>query len=151
MWDGKCVLCETEKKSLVCVCELWITMTSPPRVPQSSLWMLLHVHTHTLTHTQSFLSLVSMSRELCPGQTLLFISMTPLQRQMYSYISSWPPAKKTTSPWCLCLSWPIAKRENDKTEHCYTPHSHTVLPWIQAGEDSGMSVSIAVMEIMMSP
>lgn len=66
---------------------------------------------HTQTHTrQSLISLVPVSREHCPGQTLLFILMPP-QSLMQPDINTWPSAKHTVPHQCLCLclSQPIAR------------------------------------------
>lgn len=46
-------------------------MTSPPGVPQSSLWMLLHVHTHT--HTVIFNSCVHVKGAVSRSNAALYL------------------------------------------------------------------------------
>lgn len=158
---NECVCVRDTERDCCCVFEFVnqyaIILWSPEVLPVAVITC-ADIHTDTQTHTltqQSLFSLVSMSRQLCPGQTMLFILMMPPQSQMQPDINTWPSAKQTVPHSRLCLSQPTARSAMINPGVMAHSNKHTV--WVSFAVNTsrqecvGMSVSTWVTEMMMSP
>lgn len=137
-WKKRTCVCERDRETdcIVCVFELVnhyaIILWSPGVLPVDAITSAelsavtrTRVHTHTHTTVTTVLSLVSVSGELCPGQTLLFILMMPPQSRMQPDINTWPSAKQTVPQQYLCWSQPIARSAMiNPGILLHSPHTH---------------------------
>lgn len=118
---NECVCVRETERDCCCVFEFvnqYAIILWSPEVLPVAVRTCAETHTQTRAHTltqQSLLSLVSVSRQMCPGQTMLFILMMPSQSQMQPDINTWPSAKQTVPHSVFVFEPADSKKCNDKS------------------------------------